>query len=106
MAKSIFNKINLQSFAHKNSWRHWNGVKKRWIYASDPQKKLFSFYQDGCHCYAYLFTFEMPLNVWKQKVKLSKADGYSDVNEWVNDVVTEYSWVHLQTKLFNSYETP
>ena len=103
-AKTTFEKINLQSFAHKLSWRHWNQEKKRWVTASNPQNKLNEFYKDGCQCYAYLFTFEMPLYIWKQKTKLAMIDGYDDVHEWVNNEITEYAWTHLQTKIFNSYE--
>ena len=48
-------------------------------------------FEDGYKPFLYLFSFEIPLDIWVNRKKYAKESGYDDVMEYITDY-TDYKW--------------
>ena len=48
-------------------------------------------FEDGYKPFLYLFSFEIPLEIWENREIYAKISEYDDVMEYITDY-TEYNW--------------
>ena len=54
-------------------------------------------FEDGYKPFLYLFSFEIPLNIWTNRERYAKESGYDDVMEYITDY-TNYNWETAEEK--------
>lgn len=85
-AKKIYDNISFENFCHEDS----AGVEK--ITKEEAELELLLLHEDGCNPHVYLFSFDIPEYIWKNKKRLALERGYEDdVMGFINDF-TDYSW--------------
>jgi hypothetical protein len=86
--KRIFNSINYESLLKEDD----DVLPEYKMTREQHEFKVLDYNRDGYKPFIYLFTFEIPEYVWKNKEKLAMESGYGDdVMDYITDF-TSYNW--------------
>jgi hypothetical protein len=104
-AKKLFDSLDF-----KNISRQEGGYLPEYKMTKSQMKAEIAYqFEDGYKPFLYLFSFEIPLDIWVNRKRYAKKSGYDDVMEYITDF-TNYSWVtetereiSIPKKVLNKY---
>jgi hypothetical protein len=86
-AKKLFDSLDF-----KNISRQEDGYLPEYRMTKSQMEAQIAYdFEDGYKPFLYLFSFEIPLDIWVNRKQYAKESGYDDVMEYITDY-TDYSW--------------
>ena len=86
-AKTLFDSLNFSNIA-KQEGGYFPEYRKT---KSQMEAEIAYQFEDGYKPFLYLFSFEIPLDIWANRKRYAKESGYDDVMEYITDY-TDYKW--------------
>lgn len=86
-AKTIFDSLDFKNIS-KQEGGHLPEYR---MTKSQMEAEIARQFEDGYKPFLYLFSFEIPLNIWENRKKYTKESGHDDVMEYITGC-TDYSW--------------
>lgn len=104
-AKNIFDTLDFSNISRQEGGYLPEYRKTK----AQMESEIVSQFEEGYKPFVYLFSFEIPLFIWNNRLQYAKEGGYDDPMDYISDL-TEYNWqteiereIIIPKKVLNKY---